>query len=275
MLQLKIDSEKCVSCGECVKDCAVRVLTMTDEGVPGVVASRAEQCMRCQHCLAICPTGALSILGVDPKDCAPLKSFPDAEQMEMLLRGRRSVRRYKKENVDRSAIRHLVDVASNAPSGKNFMGIQYTVVDDMETMDKVRDRTAQEIRARFKRGPVEKKEEMFKTMASLWLDKGVDLLYRGAPHMVVASAPASNPTPEADCMIGLSYFELLAASMGLGTLWDGFALWAYTSVASQMPGILGVPEDHKVGYVMLFGKPAVRYHRIVDRTNDAMHTVAL
>ena len=59
MIDFKVDESLCVSCGACVKDClhqALRMDTypvMVDEG----------HCIRCQHCLAVCPTGAVSIMG--------------------------------------------------------------------------------------------------------------------------------------------------------------------------------------------------------------------
>lgn len=58
------------------------------------------------------------------------------------------------------------------------------------------------------------------------LETGRDNLFRGAPHLLIASSPKTAPSPEADCFIALTYFELLAASMGLGTVWSGLAKWA-------------------------------------------------
>ena len=45
--------------------------------------------------------------------------------------------------------------------------------------------------------------------------------------------------------------------MGLGTVWDGLARWAFTDLMPEFSGKLGIPEDHTLGYVMDFGRPAV------------------
>lgn len=66
MLQLSVDQEKCIQCGECVRDCPYGIIQLAPE-FPEVVPEKEEQCIRCQHCLAVCSTGALSIFGKDPK----------------------------------------------------------------------------------------------------------------------------------------------------------------------------------------------------------------
>jgi superfamily II helicase len=53
--------------------------------------------------------------------------------------------------------------------------------------------------------------------------------------------------------------------MGIGTLWDGMLTWALTEFFPDLTGRLGVPKAHTIGYCMVFGRPAVRYHRTVQR----------
>ena len=55
-----VDRERCVGCGRCVADCAFKALKSDADGRP--VMGEASRCMRCQHCFAICPTGAVRIL---------------------------------------------------------------------------------------------------------------------------------------------------------------------------------------------------------------------
>ena len=57
-------SALCKGCGACVRDCGFGVLAMKD-GRPVVREGREEQCMNCQHCLAVCPEGAVTINGVE------------------------------------------------------------------------------------------------------------------------------------------------------------------------------------------------------------------
>ena len=71
-LKLHVDAGKCVRCGACIRDCAPRILEFGVDGFPRLVAGGEERCTRCQHCLAICPEGALSILGRAPEASAPI-----------------------------------------------------------------------------------------------------------------------------------------------------------------------------------------------------------
>jgi hypothetical protein len=45
---------------------------------------------------------------------------------------------------------------------------------------------------------------------------------------------------------------------------------------SLIPGLaarLGIPEDHSIGYAMIFGEPAVEYHRTVQRGPASVNVV--
>jgi len=250
------------------------VIEMGEDGFPRSIADREALCIQCQHCLAICKPGSLSILGKDPSDSLPLKgALPDAGQMERLIMGRRSVRRYKDEPVDPEVIARMLEVTAHAPTGVNSRGVLFTVIDDPTIMTKVRARTMGGLRKAIDGGTLPEKLNFFEGFVNLWEQKGVDVLFRGAPHLLIASAPAGAPSPEADCHIALTNFELLAASMGLGALWDGLFKWALTAILPEMKVELGIPEDHLVGYAMIFGKPAVKYHRTVQRSGARVNRV--
>ena len=106
--------------------------------------------------------------------------------------------------------------------------------------------------------------EFFATFADLWEEKKVDAIFRGAPHMLITSAPSSVPTPLQDCIIAMTYFELFAQSQDVGTVWGGLANWAFTELAPEFKSRLGIPENHQIGYVMPFGRPTIHYQRTVQ-----------
>ncbi|OPZ76119.1 MAG: Nitroreductase family protein [Alphaproteobacteria bacterium ADurb.Bin438] len=100
---------------------------------------------------------------------------------------------------------------------------------------------------------------------------GFDRLFLKAPHMIVVSAPKDSVYGEKDAMIALSYFELLANTMGIGTLWNGIVAMLYRLVMPEIKADLEIPEDHEIQYVMLFGRPAVKYKRGVNRPNENLN----
>ena len=77
----EVDGAKCVKCGACVRDCAFRALKMVD-GTPRMAFP--ERCMKCQHCLAVCPTGAVTFDGKRPEDSVPVKDLPPLQSCPTL-----------------------------------------------------------------------------------------------------------------------------------------------------------------------------------------------
>jgi nitroreductase/NAD-dependent dihydropyrimidine dehydrogenase PreA subunit len=273
-MQFAVTEERCGGCGLCVEDCLAHVLEMSD-GRPRVGAGLEETCYRCQHCFTICPDGAISIFGLRPEDSTPLAGAGlDPLQLETLIKGRRSVRHYRDENLDPALVRRLLEVAWQAPTGRNDRQVLFSVVDDRAKLARLRSAVLAGIARVARAGALPEGMARFAEFVRLWEEEGVDVLFRGAPHLVVASAPATVVTPIADCLIALSTFDLLAQAQGLGTLWDGLATHALTHLAPEVRELLGIPAGHVIGYVMLFGKPAVRYARTAQRVAPLIHTMA-
>jgi nitroreductase len=115
--------------------------------------------------------------------------------------------------------------------------------------------------------------EFFGGIVRLWEENRIDTLFRDAPHLLIASAPSHGASPVPDCLIALSYFELFAQSMGVGTLWNGLTKWTVNDLLPETRLRLGIPEDHVVGYAMSFGRPALRFSRTVQRGPANVHRV--
>ncbi|OIQ52290.1 Ferredoxin-1 [Pseudodesulfovibrio hydrargyri] len=263
MLNFTVDADKCTRCGECARDCPAGVIDM--DGLPVVRPEREARCIECQHCLAICQPGALGVFGKDPADSLPLKGmFPVPAKMETLIMGRRSVRRYKKEGVDPALIRHLLDVASHAPTAVNGRPVTLTVMDDPAAMDRLRaEMTAEAVNLLHGDGFPAGWEHVADYVRGC--EDGTDIIFRNAPHVLIASAPEDSFAPMADCHIVMSYFDLLASAHGLGTVWNGMVRAMLTEILPRFRTRLGIPENHLLACVMSFGWPAVKYHRTVQR----------
>jgi nitroreductase/NAD-dependent dihydropyrimidine dehydrogenase PreA subunit len=270
MLKFEVRQEKCTRCGLCAKDCPVNIIDLKT-GYPRIEAGKVNTCIRCQHCLAICPTAAVSILGKSPEQSLSIKgNFPDPRQMEILIKGRRSVRQYQNENLDPELIKRALDVAWQAPTGVNMRQVQFSLIDDKSNLAIFRDEAYRGLEELIACGQLPEDKAFFAGFVRTWREKGVDVLFRGAPHLVVATAPRSVPSPFPDCMIALSYFELYAQSLGIGTVWNGLVKWTIDDLVPELRTRLNIPEDHLVGYTMAFGKPAVQYQRTIDKGSAKM-----
>lgn len=272
MYNFRVDEELCIQCGECAADCPAGVIHM--DGFP--VFDEDGGCYRCQHCLAVCPTGAVSILGKKPEESQALVgTFPTPAQMTALIKGRRSIRRYRNEEVSAALIEELLDVAGHAPTGVNAQDVLFTVVKECSVMDALRQDVYERLGKLKDSGALPDEGMVGRYMGGAvkkWREEKIDIVFRGAPHLLITSAPKASPCPAQDTLIALTTFQMIAHAHGLGTVWDGIFMMAL-GFCPELAGRLGIPEQHLVGYAMVFGWPAVEYHRTVQRTPAQINVV--
>ena len=274
MIDFKVDEDKCTQCGSCSKDCPSRIIVMDGEGFPTIAPEKEPACLRCEHCLAICPVGAISILGYRPEESLPLKGgYPDPLQLETLIKGRRSVRRYKPENLDPALMQKLLDVAWHAPTGVNSRQVRFTVLDERAKVARLREEVMEGLVRLDREGKLPASKTYYAKFVKVWEKHRIDLIFRDAPHLLIASAPKKLSCPKEDCLIALTTFELYAQTCGVGTLWNVIAAWAIDEMLPEIRRSLCIPDDHLFGYAMLFGKPAVHYARTVQHRPALIHRV--
>jgi nitroreductase len=141
----------------------------------------------------------------------------------------------------------------------------FSVVDGRESMLSLRERIAVALEKRQKEGHA---LSAFLTAAvAQYRRNGSDDFFRGAPHLLVVASGDKAACGEADVIIALSYFELLAQSAGIGTTWCGMLKFAIEAApALREPFGLSVNSPF---YAMMFGRPDVRYARTVQRDTAA------
>ena len=255
-----IDETRCVRCGLCVKECPRGAIASGKEGLPESAEAGSEKCMHCLHCVMVCPRGAVSVDGTDPSKCPPEGAKPDFTSMLNLVRERRSIRRYKQENVPPGKIDALMDAMRCVPAGVNFHALHFSVIDNILTMNDFRNAMYSRITSLFETEEGRIKFARFKDMADA-IKSGGDPVFRTAPHAVMVSCSSSAPCVTADPVIALSYFELLAKSQGTGTCWCGWLYLALKYLVPEMIERLNIPQGYELSYAMLFGIPDVQFLR--------------
>jgi nitroreductase len=144
-------------------------------------------------------------------------------------------------------------------------------VDDKEKMAVLREEVMSGLTRLLKENAIPEQMSFYTGFIKMWEEKKFDVIFRGAPHLLVTSTPKSAPSPIPDCLIAMSYFELFAQANGVGTVWDGLAKMAIDDLLPETRQRLGIPDDHLIGYAMVFGKPAVNYARTVQRGAALIH----
>lgn len=265
----KVDRTKCIKCSLCVKDCAFRALRSAEDGSPEMAVPA--NCMRCQHCFAICPAGAISIDGKDSGD-AVLSSgaaLPKPEEVENFMALRRSTRQFAKKDVDRDLIKRILETLGNVPTGCNARSLTFTCYPDMAAMDSFRKNFIKAIEDHDTKGKV--LPRWLAVPAIRMRKSGEDLFFRGAPGMVIISSDETSPdvkTPETDVSAACAYFEMLAQAHGLATCWCGFLRMVCNEIPELLEKTSGIRRTTPF-YAMLFGLPAVKYKRGVLRSDYA------
>lgn len=254
-----VDENKCIHCGLCEKDCVANIIKLNANKTPAISEEDESRCIKCQHCLAICPVGAISIFGKDPENSRLCNNFPSDEQVLNLIESRRSIRQYKRENLPKETIEKLTNMLKYSPTGCNKHSLHISVIDDIDIMDRFRNRTNNKIKKLFLSNKINAIVKKFASYKSAFLN-GDDVIFRNAPHMIVISSPINAPCVNEDPIIALSYFELYAQSLGVGTLWCGFAQICL-KLFPDLCEFLEIPEGYKPGYVMLFGPTDTKYTR--------------
>jgi nitroreductase/NAD-dependent dihydropyrimidine dehydrogenase PreA subunit len=271
MLNFEVQEDRCNLCGLCVSDCPSRIIERNGDNLPFVSAENEGNCIQCQHCLAVCPTGAISVFDLNPDDSLPVSPdvWPGLEPMTHLLRGRRSVRKYADRNVDRELIDRLLATVANSPTGVNNRSLTFTVIDDKRELHRLREEVLAALVKAANEGRIPERFAYIQQAISAHVEHQIDVIFRGAPHLLIVSASSqSSPCPTEDVPIALAYFELLAQSAGLGTVWCGLLRLAFESVP-DLKSLVGLPQGHHY-YSMLFGHPAVHYARCVQRDGAAV-----
>ena len=270
MALFSIDTETCNQDGICAAVCPAMVIDFRKGEFPEPAAGAEELCIRCGHCVAVCPTGSLSHRVMAVEDCPPIKKEErlSRAQCEQFIRARRSIRIYKDTPVPQEEIANLIELARYAPSGHNTQSVQWLAMGTRTEIDKLAGLTVD-----WMRWVLNNQKEMALAMhldaaVGLW-EAGKDIILRQAPAVIVAHAPEEDMMAPTSSTIALTYLELVATSMGLGTCWAGYLRIAATNFP-PVKQALALPKGHQCLGAMMVGYPSVRYQRLPTRKTPAV-----
>jgi nitroreductase/NAD-dependent dihydropyrimidine dehydrogenase PreA subunit len=268
---LTVNQELCRRDGICAEVCPVGIIEFKDkDAFPTLIGGGEKLCIRCGHCVAVCPHGAMTHAIMKPEECLSINDdwFLRPEQVEQLLRYRRSIRNYKKKQVDREVLTNLIDIAGFAPSGHNFQPVRWLVIYDRDDVWKMTGLVIDWMRHLIKEdSPLVAAMHLDRVVS--FYDGGHDPICRNAPHIIVAYAKKDDRTAQTACTIALTYLELAALSYDLGTCWAGY----FNAAASFWPPMqqeLGLPEGNICFGAMMVGYPKFKYQRMPLRNKTSI-----
>ncbi|MBP7056373.1 MAG: nitroreductase family protein [Candidatus Omnitrophica bacterium] len=265
-MNMLLDKKLCNKDGLCAKACPIEIIvTDPSSGFPSMVEWGPKACISCGHCVAICPTGALSLDGMNSSECRELKIdwrvAPD--KIEEFLKGRRSIRRFKETSLDRASLEKLIDIARYAPSGINRQPVCWAVISGREKVREVAGLTIEWMRSLVKDASPLAESLRMENIIKSW-ERGSDPITRGAPNLVIAYSLKDDMTAPAACTIALTYLEIAAASFGFGACWAGYVHMAL-NMSPEVNKLVGLSKRTSSFGAMLLGYQAIEYRRIPGR----------
>lgn len=254
---IEIEEERCIGCGRCVADC-VGTNLLVENGIARVKG----RCILCGHCVAICPTAAVSIPSLDMADvepAAPASETLDAAALLRAIKSRRSVRDYRPRPVGRDELELVLQAGRYTATAKNAQGCRFVVVQD--ALDEFKGLVWDGIDDLLALPPSDKPRwaKLYKPFSrGRFADEPVDFLFRNAPAVVFVAAERAD-----DAGLAAQNMELVAASLGLGVLYNGYLCRA----AEELPAAKAFleAEDKPLQVCMLLGYPAVSFPRTAPR----------
>jgi nitroreductase len=261
-----------------------------EDGRVQVVARRSFMgCIGCGQCTTVCPTGSVRVEGRrfdmgDVVDLPPAAAWATTDQLDGLMLSRRSVRRFRQDEIDRATVDRILAMTSTAPTGIPPTEVGILV---FHGRDKVRQFVSETMDV-FRRG-----QKMFRPLSLLLLrpflgkatcqllrtfvrpligallaawDRGEDLFCYGSPLLLLFYA--AEGVDDVDSSIAATHAMLAAQSFGLGSCMLGTTTMLNQSKAFKAK--YGISEKSRIGLGLTIGRPAVEFQRGIRRKMEAV-----
>jgi nitroreductase/NAD-dependent dihydropyrimidine dehydrogenase PreA subunit len=289
-----LDPNICTNCLECKRICPNYVFGVIPKPNAGqeLTIRYPEQCCACGHCIAVCPSDALSHPDLPRDEFGPLPPpgiTPD--MMQALLLSRRSIRNYKPDSVSEHLVERLLTAAAHAGSSSNGQTEGFIVIRDRAFLKNLELLVADVLwQTGFKylgaKGIItrllEKKlgaellrqyrpyHGIFKHRMENGEIEGV--IFRNAPLVIVAHGLKANGLAGANCALALRNIELLALTMGLGTCWVGFLVAAAVR-SKKVQECIGLESNRQILGALMVGYPDPQLHFKLPRNPRPLHSI--
>ncbi|NVM53983.1 MAG: nitroreductase family protein [Candidatus Helarchaeota archaeon] len=285
-----IDSEKCIQCEECVKDCSHHLYFTRDSSETTGEQFKIgfedpdDRCILCGHCLAVCPTNAVITEGLEEsyefEEAKDPNKIINYENLMKMIRSRRSIRRFEEKPLPKAHIEKILQAMRYAPSASNAQDWNYVVITDPE---KIQYLNSKVMRIFYLLKKVLKIKHLIRPIVSgeakrLLLapgtkvsvqqridsyEAGKDVIFFNAPCVVVLHSPKYGGMAGINAGIALTQGIFAAQSLGIGSCWCGFAIEAIQRFRKLRKWL--IPKGRKCYGVVAFGYPAIQFHRAPER----------
>lgn len=252
-----IDETKCTGCGKCVNDCITQRITLENQK-----AKMVRDCLLCGHCVAVCPSNAVSIPEYDMGDVELFDGNSFQLSPDTLLHSikfRRSIRDYKQMPVEQEKLENILQAGRYTATAKNNQDCHFIFV--QKELPKLKQKVWAYIDKATSVKPGDITQELLPYVSFNRRRKSNpadDYLFRNAPAVVFVTSEWL-----LDAGLAAQNMELMAAAQNLGVLFNGY-LARIADEDEELKEWLGIPGK-TIKASMLLGYPNVSYERTAPR----------
>ncbi len=264
---MNVNVDQCIGCGKCIEDCFASDIEMTD----GIAHIKNKTCFKCGHCIAICPTNAVSSNTLDMKEVIEYSKDEFQIKSDNLLnfvKFRRTIRQFEDQAVENEKILKIIEAGRFTQTGSNMQDPSYVVVTEgiselkaltFESLKNIGQKMLDDMTPETRR---------YSGYARMWLNMYEeykenpaenDKLFFNAPVVIVVTADSI-----VNGALASSNMELMTNALGLGTFFSGFFVRA-ANENKDIRNLLEIKDGKEIVTCMVIGYPKISYKRTVPR----------
>ncbi|ADY56103.1 nitroreductase [Syntrophobotulus glycolicus DSM 8271] len=174
------------------------------------------------------------------------------------IKNRRSVRKYKPEQINEDILNTIIEAGIFAPSAHNQQPWHFTVIQNKELL--------QDINLKTRESMLESEVDWIQKMAS----KTDFKVTYGAPTLIVVSGRKDALAWPADCAAAIQNMLIAAESLNIGSVWLGLLRFYF---AREEVKALKIPEGYEPYYGAVFGYKVLEHQQAPKRKMNVVHYI--
>jgi len=155
------------------------------------------------------------------------------------IKSRRSVRKYKEEQISQADLDSILEAGIYAPTAHNEQPWHFTVIQNKEVLDSINQTVKEEMMG--------SDNEWVRKMSSV---DGFKVTYN-APTLIIVSGRKDAMAWNADCAAAIQNMLIAAESLKIGSVWLGLLRFLFQK--EDEVSKLGIPEGYQPYYAVALG----------------------
>ncbi|MEN6329424.1 MAG: nitroreductase family protein [Methanobacteriaceae archaeon] len=180
-------------------------------------------------------------------------------QVLEIIKNRRSIRKFKPEQIQPEELDKIIEAAIYAPTARNDQPWHFTIIQNKELMDYIN---------------LEAKKEMAKSpvdwMAKLGKNEKLNI-FHDAPTVIIVSGRKDAVSPLVDCSAAIQNMLIAAESMEIGSCWIGLARHFF--IKPKNVEKLDLPRGYEPYYGVSLGYKASYNNRAPERNKNVTNYI--